>query len=105
LAHIVDHVSLGLHQKACGFVQCCILSCLRGAHLSGIELLTDLRLSPWIASSVRVLVACALRTHLHVVLLVVELSVAHIALRDALDNLWLLNVCSLHARVVVLNLF
>jgi hypothetical protein len=105
LAHIVDHVCLGLHQKACGFVQCKILSCLRASNLSGIELLTDLGLSAWIGSSVGVLMPTALGSHINIVLLVVELAMDRVVLLHALNYLGLLNIRDMDVRVVILNLF
>lgn len=102
LAHIVGHVDASGAQKACGFVQSRVWigCCLRVGHLSGIELLTDLGLSPLEGCASGVLVAAALSPHLHV-LLVVKLSHDGGALGDAGDDLGLMKTYAM----VVLHLF
>lgn len=105
LTQIVDHVCLSLHQKACGFVQRWILSCLRIGHLSGIELLTDLGLSDLITTSIRVLVTNTLCSHLLIVLLVAYMCDMWVTMLHTLYNLGLLNCWWMNTWVVVLNLF
>jgi hypothetical protein len=104
IVHTISHVDSSGTQKACGFVQSClmVLGRLGRSYLSSVELLTDLvtgivdehPTALWIAVS-----STALSSHLDVLLVIV--GVCHLLLSST-NDLWLVN--SLSIVLIILTL-
>jgi hypothetical protein len=104
IVHTVSHVDSSRTQKACGFVQSClmVLRSLRRSHLSSVELLTYLvtGIVDKHPTALRTVVSStALSSHLDVLLVVV--GVCHLLLSST-NDLWLVN--SLSIVLIILTL-
>ena len=105
IAHTISHVDSCSTQKACGFVQRCllVLGRLRRSHLSSVELLTDLvsRVVYVYSAALPIsMSSTALSPHLNVLLVVVRLL--HLLLLLASDDLGLVNALSIVMIILTL---